>query len=82
MGRLSPLDFAVMAPSLDRDGALLVLDRFQNHLHAIRAEGGISVRAGIATIEPVEGANADQLLQRAATAVDWAATERPLAVNE
>lgn len=82
VARLSPLEFAVMAPSLDRDGALRVLDRFQRHLAASHGEGGVSLRTGIATLDAGDNVDAEQLLRRATTAVDWAAPDPSLAVSD
>lgn len=73
VARLSPLDFAIMAPNLDRDAALRVLDRFQRHLAAEQGQGAIAMRTGIATVDIDEGSGPDYLLRRAMTAVDWAA---------
>lgn len=82
VARLSALDFAIMAPSLDRDTALRVLDRFQRHLAAAQGEGAIPVRSGIATIDADESLDADQVLRRATTAVDWAAADRAVTVSD
>jgi diguanylate cyclase (GGDEF)-like protein len=82
VARLSPLDFAVMAPCLDRDTALRVLDRFQRHLGATHGDGSLPVRTGIATLEGDEGLDAEQLLRRATTAVDWASSEGVAAVSD
>ncbi len=81
VARLSPLDFAIMAPSLDRDTALRVLDRFQRHLAASQGQGPFAMRTGIATLDAEEGLDADQLLRRATTAVDWAATDPAVTVT-
>jgi len=82
VARLSPLDFAIMAPSLDRDAALRVLDRFQRHLAAAQGDGAIPMRTGIATLDADEGLDAEQLLRRAATAVDWATSDRAVTVSD
>ncbi len=85
VARLSALDFAIMAPSLDRDSALRVLDRFQRQFAAKTGrEGGaeVPIRTGIASIDAVDGVDAEQLLRRATTAVDWATVDRPVAVSE
>jgi GGDEF domain-containing protein len=82
VARLSPLDFAIMAPSLDRDAALRVLDRFHRHLAAAQGDGAIPMRTGIATLDADEGLDADQLLRRATTAVDWATADRAVTVSD
>lgn len=82
VARLSPLDFAIMAPSLDRDTALRVLDRFQRHFAAAEGDSGIPLRTGIATLEPTDGLDAEQLLRRATTAVDWSTADRPVTVRD
>jgi len=82
VARISGLDFAVMAPSLNHDSALRLLDRFQRQLAASKGDGGIPLRTGIVTLEAAEGVDADQLLRRATTAVDWAASDRTVAVGD
>lgn len=82
VARLSPLDFAIMAPSLDRDTALRVLDRFQRHLAAAHSDGCIPLRTGITTLEPSDDLDAEQLLRRATTAVDWLAVDPTVTVGD
>ncbi len=82
VARLSPLDFAIMAPSLDRDTALRVLDRFQRHLAAAQSDGCIPLRTGITTLEPSDDLDAEQLLRRATTAVDWLAVDPTVTVGD
>jgi GGDEF domain-containing protein len=82
VARLSPLDFAVMAPNLDRDTALRVLDRFQRHFGASHSATSVPMRTGIATLDADEVLDADQLLRRATTAVEWAASDRVVTVSD
>lgn len=82
VARLSPLEFAIMAPSLDRDTALRVLDRFQRHLGAAQGDGGIPLRTGITTLEPSDDLDAEQLLRRATTAVDWSTVDPTVTVSD
>jgi diguanylate cyclase (GGDEF)-like protein len=82
VARLSPLDFAVMAPNLDRDTALRVLDRFQRHFGASHADASVPMRTGIATLDADEVLDADQLLRRATTAVEWAASDRVATISD
>jgi two-component system chemotaxis response regulator CheY len=70
VARLSPLEFAIMAPNLDHDAALELLDRVQHQLSA-RTGLKLPVRTGVTTIEPAEGVTIEQALDRASHAVDW-----------
>jgi diguanylate cyclase (GGDEF)-like protein len=81
VARLSPLEFAVMAPNLDHDAALHLLDRVQRQLSG-RTGGKLPVRTGVTTIEPSDGVTIEQALDRASHAVDWSAGARFLVVNE
>jgi len=71
IARLSALHFAIMAPSLDRDAALRVFDRFQRRLAATEGDAAIPLRVGIAMLNADEGSDPEQLLQRATNAVEW-----------
>jgi two-component system cell cycle response regulator len=82
VARISALDFAVMAPNLDREVALRVLDRLHDQLAALGGKTDIPLRTGIATVDTADGMDADGLLQRATAAVDWTSADRPVAVNE
>jgi PleD family two-component response regulator len=81
VARLDAFQFAVMAPSLDREAALQVLVRVQRQLTG-RVGTEVPIRIGVATIEPAEGASPEQLVEQAAHAVAWAESDRPLVVNE
>ena len=83
VGRLSPLDFVIVAPTLNRDGALSLVDRFQRALAAARPPGATAVplRAGIAAMQEPDNLAPDDLLNRAVSALDWATTDRPVTVS-
>ena len=79
VARLSPLEFAIVAPTLNRDLALHLADRFQNALTAGRPEGAptVQLRVGIAIIDETDGFDPEDLLRRAGAALDRAPAERP-----
>jgi len=79
VARLSPLDFAIVAPTLNRDIALHLVDRFQNALTTGRPAGAptVQLRVGIAVIDEAGGFDPDELLRSAGAALDWATAERP-----
>jgi len=79
VARLSPLDFAIVAPTLNRDIALHLVDRFQNALTTGRPAGAptVQLRVGIAVIDETDGFDPEELLRRAGAALDWATAERP-----
>jgi diguanylate cyclase len=81
VARLSPLEFAIMAPNLNHEAALQVLDRVQRQLTG-RTGLKLPVRAGVTTIEPAEGITIEQALDRASHAVDWSPGTHSLVVNE
>ena len=86
LARLSPLDFAIIAPSVNADVALGLVDRLQHSLHQLSgSKVGVpaSFRAGLASTkaEQSDSFDGEDLLRRAVAAVDWASPEdRPVAV--
>ena len=79
VARLSPLEFAIVAPTLNRDLALHLVDRFQHALTTGRPEGAptVQLRVGIAVIDETDGFDPEELLRRAGASLDWATAERP-----
>jgi len=80
LARLTPLDFAIIAPSVNADAALGLVDRLQHSLHQIagaRAGTPASFRAGLASTraEQSDTFDGEDLLRRAVAAVDWASPE-------
>ena len=80
LARLTPLDFAIIAPSANSDAALGLVDRLQDSLCQIpgsQGSGHAAFRAGLATTraEQAEAFDGEDLLRRAVAAVDWAAPE-------
>jgi GGDEF domain-containing protein len=78
LARMSALDFAIIAPNLDRELAVRVIERFRLHLARLNPEGGIAVRAGLATLDPAACQDPDALLQLARSAADVLAPEPPV----
>jgi two-component system cell cycle response regulator len=79
VARLSPLNFAIVAPTLNRDLALHLVDRFQNALTNGRPPGAptVQLRVGIAVIDETDEFDAGDLLRRAGAALECATAERP-----
>jgi PleD family two-component response regulator len=77
VARLAPLEFAILAPSLGREAAVRVIERFRPRLTAALDGSHITLRTGIATIEVEDGATPEQLLHNATAAVAWSNAARP-----
>lgn len=78
LARLSPVDFAIVAPSVGADTALGLVDRLQRSLTASAPRGrGPAFRAGLVTsrADQADAFDGEDLLRRAVAAVDWAAPE-------
>ena len=80
LARLTPLDFAIIAPSVNADAALGLVDRLQHSLHQISgapAGAPAAFRAGLASTraEHSDAFDGEDLLRRAVAAVDWASPE-------
>lgn len=72
VGRLSPLDFIVVAPALAQDTAAQVQERFHRSVAASRPDGApeIPLRTGTVTLEDCD-ATEEGLLGRILAAVEW-----------
>jgi two-component system, cell cycle response regulator len=83
VARLSPLEYAIVAPSLDRGTARNLVERIQRLLTASRPTGAatLSVRAGVVLLPGSETVNPEEVLQRAGAALGQATTEQPVLIS-
>lgn len=68
VGRISPLDFALVVSGLPPDGARTLVERFTRAIAAVRPAGAppISLRAGTVSLEEGPGESLEGVLRRAA----------------
>ncbi|MCL6650167.1 MAG: diguanylate cyclase, partial [Chloroflexi bacterium] len=73
IARVGQLEFAVVAPTVDRDRALQLVRRLEEGLAQVRPPGApyLPLRAGIASAEDADRLDPEDLLGRALAAVGW-----------
>ena len=83
VARLSALEYAVVAPGLDRENARRLVERIQRLLTASRPPGAatLAVRAGVVLVPGSEEVNPDQVLQRASAALGQATADQPVLIS-